>query len=223
LREIKKYFSKMEKGKKPGFVRVKENQKNPQLKVKFKKTDQTHFILGSRAYRQEHKDRFALNLLAVILGGNMSSRLFNEIREKRGLAYGVYTGIEAYRDCGYLATQTGVEHKNLEKAARIIIEEYKKISVKKVSERELSKAKDYIKGKSIMGLESSDEVAMFFIDQEARKKKIMTLSEIFKRIDKVTPNDILRVAKDIFVNKKLNLGVIGPHKNKDNLSKLLKL
>lgn len=219
----KKCFSKMKKGKKPHYEKVKENQKKPELLLKHKRTDQTHFLLGSRAYNYSHKDRFALGLLAVILGGNMSSRLFTEVREKRGLAYHVRTSIDAFSDCGYLATQAGVNHDKLEITIKTILDEYRKISTEKVSNKELQNAKDYIKGKSIMGLESSDEVAMFFVDQEVAKKKIMTLPEIFDKIDKITENDILRVAKDVFQDKKLNLAVIGPHEDGKKLEKVLKL
>lgn len=222
IKNIKNAFSKIGRRKKPAFQRARENQNKPQVSVKFKKTDQTHFILGSRAYHQEHKDRFALGLLAVILGGNTSSRLFVEIREKRGLAYGVHTGIEAYADCGYLATQTGVDHGKLEETIKIILEEYKKIASQKISGKELKKAKDYIEGANIMSFESSDEVAMFYIDQEVRKKKIMTMPEIFAEIDKVAADDISRVAKDIFVNRKLNLAIIGPHKDGKGLEKILR-
>ncbi len=222
ISEIKEIFSRLAKGRKPICEKIKDGQIKPGILVKFKKTDQTHFILGSRTYHQEHKDRFALGLLSTILGGNTSSRLFVEIREKRGLAYGVHTGVESYKDCGYLATQTGVDHGKLEETVKIIIGEYKKISSQKVSVQELKKAKDYIKGTSIMNFESSDEVAMFHIDQETRKGKIMTLPEIFKKIDKVAANDILRVAKDIFVDKKLNLAVIGPHRNSKELEKKLR-
>ena len=92
-----------------------------------------------------------------------------------------------------------------------------------MSEKELQKAKDYIKGKAIMGMEASDEVAMFFIDQEVMKRKILTLEEKFRLIDKVTADDILRVAKDVFQNKKHNLAVIGPHKDKIKLERTLNL
>ena len=223
LSNIKKYFLTMKKGIIPKFEKVKEQQTTPQVKIKFKETDQTHLILGNRAYHQEHKDRFALKLLAVILGGNASSRLFVEIREKKGLAYSVSTEVEAYHDCGYLATQSGVDHDKLEETIKIILREYKRMTEERVNAKELQKAKDYIKGRSVMNFESSDEVAIFYIDQEVRKGKIMTLPEMFAQIDKVTPDDILRVAQDIFVNRKLNLAVIGPHKNAKNLQKLLKL
>lgn len=222
LNQIEKYFRKMGKGEKPKIKKVGENQVNPGLKMKFKKTDQTHIVLGSRAYDRNHDDRFALSLLAVILGGNMSSRMFIEVREKRGLAYYVRTSTEEYEDCGYIETQAGVEHVNLQKTVEIILKEYKKISRNKVSEKELRNAKDYIKGKSVMGLEASDSVAMFYVEQELMKNNIMSLEDIFKKIEKVTPADIQRVAADVFQDKKLNLAVIGPHKDGKRLEKVLK-
>lgn len=223
IKRIKNYFSGMEKRKKVSAKKVIDNQKKPEAKVKFKKTDQTHLLLGNRAYDENHKDRFALALLGIILGGNLSSRLFVEVREKKGLAYHIHTFVEAFDDCGYIGTQAGVEHKNLETTIKTIIKEYKKIAAEKVSEKELKRAKDYIKGISVMGLESSDAVAMFFIDQAAKKKKVMTPQQIFAQIDKATTDDILRVAKDIFKEKTLNLAVIGPHKNSEKLRKLLKM
>jgi zinc protease len=153
----------------------------------------------------------------------MSSRLFDEVREKRGLAYHIRTSVDAFEDCGYLATQAGVNHDKLELTIETILNEYRKISAEKVSRKELQNAKDFIRGKSVMNFESSDDVAMFFLDQEVKKRKIMMLPEIFKNIDKVTESDILRVAKDVFQGKKLNLAIIGPHKGKRNLEKILKL
>jgi len=219
--QIKKYFSKMKKGERNEAEKIIENQTLPAVKVKFKKTDQTHFILGNRAYDENHESRFALSLLSVILGGNMSSRIYMEVRDKRGLAYYVRTGIDSFSDCGYIATQAGVEHKNLELAVRTILAEYKKIAAKGVSEKELQRAKDYVKGRSVMGLEASDEVAMFLVEQAVKKKRIMTLEEILSQIDKVTVSDILRIAKDIFKGKTLNLAIIGPHKNEKDLAKIL--
>ena len=223
ISQIKKYFSGMKKGKKPKFEKVIEKQTKPEIKIKYKKTDQTHFILGNRAYNHSHKNRFALSLLSIILGGNMSSRLFIEVRERKGLAYYVRTGTEEYQDCGYIATQAGVEHKNLGITVKTILKEYRKITEKEVSKKELKKAVDYIKGKSIMGFEASDAVAMFFTEQELIKGRVMTMEEIFEKIDKVTVSDIQRVARDIFKTNKLNLAVIGPHKNADKFKNSLKL
>jgi predicted Zn-dependent peptidase len=221
ITRIKKYFGAMGKGEKPHIVKFSDKQSGPEIKIKFKKTDQTHFILGTRAYDIFSEHRFAISLLSIILGGNMSSRLFIEVREKRGLAYYVRGMVEAYHDAGYLAVQAGVEHKNLELAIATIVKEFKKVAKFGVTEKELQRAKDYIKGKTVMGMEESDEVAMFFAGQETMKKEIMTTEEIFRQFDKVKISDILDVAKDIFKNKKYNLAIIGPHKNGEKLRKLL--
>lgn len=221
IKEIEKYYVSLRPGTKAKFTKVIEKQAAPKVHIKFKKTDQTHLILGARAYHQNHKDRYALAMLSVILGGNMSSRIFIEVRERKGLAYFVHTSVDTYQDCGYIGTQAGVEHKNLEKTVSAIMQEYKKIKENLVEESELQKAKDYVKGKAVMGFEASDDVAMFFIDQEMHKEKIMTPQEVFAKIDAVTKEDIQRVARDIFVNKKLNLAIMGPHKNKKGLEKIL--
>ena len=218
---LKKHFAGVPKGNKPVCKKIVEKQKEPVVTIKYKKTDQTHLVLGARAYHQDHKDRYALSLMGIILGGNMSSRLFIEVRERRGLAYSVHTDFDAYEDCGYVATQAGVEHVNLAKTVEVIMKEYARIATERVSEKELQMAKDFIKGKSVMGLEASDEVALYFIDQEIKRKKIVTIEELFARIDAVTAADIQRVAKDIFVAGKMNMAIIGPHKNKVKLEKLL--
>jgi predicted Zn-dependent peptidase len=221
VEQIKTYFHEMAEGKKPELKRIKEAQKVPAVKIKFKKTDQTQLIVGVRSYDQYSEKRFALSLLSIILGGNMSSRLFIEVRERRGLAYYVRTSTESFEECGYLATQAGVEHKNLSLALETILAEYKKIAKELVSGKELQKAKDYIKGKMVMGMEASDEVAMFFIGQELSRREILKREEIFRRVDAVTPENILAVAKEIFQDKKLNLAIIGPHKNSEKLQKML--
>jgi len=223
ISSIKKCFDGFSSGKKASVSRMKEGQKKPEIKVKFKKTDQTHFIIGTRAFDRNDDRRYALSLLSIILGGNMSSRLFIEVRERRGLAYYVRTTTDLFEDCGYIATQAGVEHENLEKALKVILEGYKKISETKVSDEELSRAKEYIKGKSVMGLEASDEMALFLVNQELEKERIMEQEEIFKKIDKVTTDDIMEVAREVFKAESLNLAVIGPHKNETELRKMLKL
>jgi len=180
-------------------------------------------ILGVRAYNTFHQDKYALGLLGVILGGNMSSRMWISVRERQGLAYYVHTGAETDTDTGFLATSAGVDNKKVEKAISTILSEYKKISQKKVSSSELKKAKDYIKGTSLINMEASDEQASFYASQELLTNKILTLDEKFSKINKVTVNDIQRVAKDIFKPEKLNLALIGPFKDKKRFDKLLKI
>lgn len=223
LKEAGTMFSGVRRGKKISSGRTQEKQKIPGIIIKDKKTDQTHINLGVRTFGYDHKDRFALSLLSVILGGNMSSRLFLEIREKRGLAYAVRTFVESYQEAGYLAMYAGVEHGNLELTIKTALLELQKMAKDGVSDKELKNAKEYWKGKAIMNFESSDEVAMFFVDQESRNRKTMEFSELIANIEKVEKKDILRVARNIFRNDRLNLAIIGPHKNKERLSKLLNI
>ena len=221
--KTEKYFRSINKNSnKEKISKVLNNQTKPNILLHYKKTDQVNFCLGVRAYGLKDKKRFALKLLSVILGGNMSSRLFVEIREKRGMAYYIRTTHEAYIDTGYLATQGGVDKKNLQESIEIILKEYKKIVDKGVGNKELQKAKDYIKGISSINLETSDQIANFFTNQEILLGKISTPEQHFEKIDKVSAADIQNVAKDIFVNKKLNLAIIGEYKNKNEFEKILK-
>lgn len=222
-KDITKVFKNIRTGKSTSFTLQKEKQKKPVVQVKFKKTDQTHLILGVRAFGFNHPDKHALSVLSVILGGNMSSRLFIAVRERKGLAYNVSTFTDLNEDVGYLATQCGVEHKNLEETVKTVLEEYVRISNELVPEKELSKAKEFIKGSSVMHLESSDEVVSYLVDQELIKNEILLPEERLAHIDAVTAEDVLRVAKAIFVERNLNLAVIGPHKQMKKLESLLTL
>jgi len=223
LQKLRMDFRDFRSGSTPDFQSAQEKQSKPQLYIQQKKTDQTHFMLGVRAYDMFHKDRYALSVLSTLLGGNMSSRLFIEVRERRGLAYNVHTFTESYHDVGSLVTQCGVEHVNLQKTIEIISREYKKLTKKKVDKEELRKAKECMKGKLEMGLESSDEIATYLTNQEVLKEKILLPETILKKIDQVTEDDVYRVARDIFREEKLNLAIIGPHKKKKEIASLLKL
>jgi predicted Zn-dependent peptidase len=222
IKKIKKYFSGLSKGKIRSKSKVVEKQDKPNSLFYFKKTDQTHLCLGVRAYNLYHPQKYAAELLAVILGGMMSSRMFIRIREQLGLAYYVVTSLENDPDTGFLFTRAGVDNKNADKAIRAILEEYKKIRKETVSLEELQKAKDYIKGKMALSLEASDALASFYGGQELLENKILTQKQIFEEIDKVTAKDILKVAQDIFKPKKLNLALLGPFENKKIFENLLK-
>ena len=199
--------------------KVIEDQKKASVLINFRQTDQTHICFGARSYNMFHPQRYAIEVLSIILGGMMSSRLFGEIREKLGLAYYIRTDSISDPDTGSLVTQAGIENKNIEKAISVIFREYKKISQFKVSSGELKKAKDYMKGKAALELESSDAKASFYAGQELLEKKILTQEEIFKKIDKVSASDILKVARDIFTPKNLNLALIGPIQDKEKFNK----
>jgi predicted Zn-dependent peptidase len=219
-RLVNKYFSKINQGKKPEKKPVIENQKEPNLFIEKRQIDQAHLCLGVRAYSLSNKDKYVLSVIETILGQMMSSRLFIKIREELGLAYYVRTEVEATTDSGFLVTQAGVNPRKIDQAVSAIINEYRKIAERKVSFPELEKAKENIKGRLVLGLETSDSQASFYGMQELLEKEIMTPEEVCKEIDKVSSSDILRVAKDIFRNDKINLAVLGPVEKE--LKKLLK-
>ena len=224
-KKLKDYFKDAEKGTADKKNKVKEVQSEPKVLVHYKKTDQTHFCLGVRAYDLFDKRKYALALLSVILGGNMSSRLFIKVRERNGLAYSIHTSADNSTDVGYLVTQAGIDHKNLEKSVKLILEEYKNLKDKKIGAKELQKAKDYLKGVMSLSLDSSDYQASFYGLQELLEKTVLTPEEKFKKIDEVSIDDINKIAEDIFMSEKLNLAVIGPFEEKDSdkLKQLLKL
>ncbi|MBU3896227.1 insulinase family protein [Patescibacteria group bacterium] len=220
-KKIEKAFNKISKVSPPRKPAVIEEQREPGVLVHFKKTDQTHLCLGVRAYNIFHKDKYAVKLLAVILGGNMSSRLFISIRERQGLAYYIKTMADQNPETGFLMTQAGVDNKNADRAIESILKEYKRIKEGLITEAELQKAKDYIRGSMSLSLESSDSQAFFYAGQEIMEKEILTLEQIGERIDQVKVNDIKKVAEDIFKSDKLNLALIGPFKEKEKFKEIL--
>lgn len=200
------------------------NQKKPEVLVKAKKTEQIHIAVGFRTVKLEHPDKYPLEVLAAILGGGMSSRLFHEVREKRGLGYYVSTSSDAYQDAGSIASVAGINPKRVKEAITVILKEYQKVSnVSKVSKGELKKAKEYLKGHLVLGLENSRYVAYYYGLQELLEKKIDNPSEAIKKIDAVTIEKIENVAKKYFVEKGLNLAVIGNFSSGQDFEKLLKL
>ena len=223
IKKVKEFFSKIKTRKSIEEPKVVERQQKPNLLLHFRETDQTHLSLGVRSFNLFHPKRYAQDLLAIILGGMMSSRLFIEVRCKLGIAYYINTNSEANPDTGFLFTQTGLDNKNVEKGILTILKEYKKISQKRVPISELKKAKDYLNGKTMLLLESSDAQASFYAGQELLENKILTPKEIFAKIDKITQDDILKVAQEIFRPEKLNLALIGPFKDKKPFEKLLKI
>lgn len=223
LSKIMKLFSGLKRRPAPAYEIFTENQVMPRVGLKEKKTDQTQIMLGVPAYPYEHPDETALAVLTNVLSGGMSSRLFMEVREKRGLAYSVHAWVEKYPDTAYLAVQAGIEHAKLEKTVSTILAEFKKLKTAKVSKEELKKVKSYMKGTLALRLETSDEVAEYAATSLINIGKIRPLEEAIKKIDAVTAEDIQRVAKDIFKSEKINLAVIGPHGSLEQIKPLLKI
>lgn len=192
------------------------------IRAKEKKTDQTHVVIGVPGVHTLHKDRPTLDLLSAILGGGMSSRLFIEVRERRGLAYSVRTLPEYFVDTGYLATQAGVDTRKFQEACRVIIREYSQLRTRRVANAELAKAREFLKGKLLLGLETSDEAAQFVALQEVLLNRILTPDDIFRLLDAVSPADLLRAAKTYLRPEALRLVTIGPGASETTLTALLR-
>lgn len=204
------------------FKTTSDNQKKSRVLATYKKTEQAHLCLGVPSYPREHKDHYVLEVLTAILGGGMSSRLFIEVRERRGLAYYVRSETSEYDETGNFVTQAGVDLKRIDDAIKVILNEYNRIVHETVSESELVKAKEFLKGRLILDLEDSMAVAGLYAFQGLLNKKIETPKEIIRKINEVTAIDIMRVAKDLFKQNKLNLAIIGPYKDEARFAKLLK-
>ncbi|OGI47178.1 hypothetical protein A2121_01695 [Candidatus Nomurabacteria bacterium GWB1_40_6] len=203
-------------------VKVKEIQKKPEALVNFKKTDQTHFVLGMRTYDLFSKHNAVLSVLGGVLGGGMSSRLFQKLREEMGVGYYVRAYNDTYTDHGFFQISAGVDNKRINEVLSAVLEECKKLKNEKMGEEELNKVKECLIGNMKLSLESSDDIANFYGGQELLKRKSRNLEEKAREIRKVTAGQIQNLAKEIFQNKKLNLALIGPFKEKASFLKILK-
>lgn len=201
-----------------------QKQKRPQVKLHPKKKEQAHFILGFLAEGRNYKGKLVQAVLAAILGGGMSSRLFSEVRERRGLAYSVKTSVERYEDTGYIGTYAGVDVKRIDEAIKVVLDEHYKLASgdSPISAKELKKAKEFIKGHLALSLEDTKDINYFFADQELYLTKVETPEEIFKGIDKVTIEEVIAEAKKAFRPEKLNLALIGPYEDPQRFEKLIK-
>jgi len=219
---VKKYFGQERgKAKKNGF-NVFEPQKNKgkhRIKILFKDLKQVQIALGGLAYHYTHPKIEALRLLSVILGGNMSSRLFTEIRVKKGLAYAINTDLNIYQDTGNYGVFAGVDKDKILEATEIILKELKKTKDKGVTKEELSRAKDYFEGSIRLHLEDSANLAKWYGKQILLIGKAFTPSQKLEEIRKVKIEDLQNVAQDIFKN--INISLIGPIKDKQAFLRLL--
>ena len=182
--------------------------------------DQTHMIVGVPGVRLDDDRRFAANLLAIILGGGMSSRLFISIRERHGLAYAVHTGVQAYVDAGGFATQLGVRSEKSDQALILVFEEYDRVMNEAVLESELKKAKEMIKGRLLLDLEETNALAQFAGVQALLQKKIETPEQLMKNYNTVSAEEIKKLAQELLVPSKRAVAVLGPNKSIERVQKV---
>jgi predicted Zn-dependent peptidase len=219
----KKYFgNSVGKAKKANFSKIKITQTKPKVNLKFKKTEQVQVALGFPGYSLKDDRIYPLYLLAVILGGNMSSRLFTVIREQYGLAYYIKTDIAAYQDAGSFLIQAGLDKTRIKQALSLILIELKKVEENGVTAKELKSAKEFFKGKLVLQLEDSENVADWYGKQELLLNKILTPEQRLKKIFAVNQNQVKKIAREVIQEQKINLALIGPFKQKQDFRKLLK-
>ena len=220
---IKKYFSKKVGNKQEYLITPyisKQNQ--PQLKLQYKKTAQAQLALGFPALGSQSKNYITQLILATILGGNMSSRLFINIRERHGLAYSVQASIDEHADASMFYIQAGLKKDKIGLAYQLIIKELKNIQSTLIGKDELKKAKEHIKGKMLINLENSFSYIFWLSQQLMDDEQIKTIKQFHSLVDKVTPEQIQALAKEIFAQDKLNLAIIGPYKDSLYFNKLIK-
>ncbi len=197
------------------------DQKNPRVKCLYRDTNQTQVMLGWPAFGYTSSQLPALQLLSTIMGGNMSSRLFIRVRERKGLCYLIRAGMTVYEDRGNFEVHAGLDSKRIIPALELILKELYQVREKGVTAAELKKAKQYYAGKMILALEDSSALAEWFAKQALLTKKVLTPEQKMKQLEKVTLADIQEVAKKVMIPARLTLAMIGPYKNTKPFKKLI--
>jgi predicted Zn-dependent peptidase len=183
----------------------------PRVAVENKKdAEQAHLVVGVPSYPIEHPDRYALQMLSAVLGSGMSSRLFLEVRERRGLAYYVHGMNHSYTDAGSLLAQAGVDINRIDEAIKVIVEQFNRMADEEVPADELEKSRSMVKGRFVLRTESPQGLIMYGLNREVLEGQLLEPDELLEKIDSVTAADIQRVAQDLISREKLNLAVIGP-------------
>ena len=195
--------------------------RNGRVRVHEKVSDQAHICLGVGSYPIQHPDRYVLEILRTVLGGGMSSRLFTEVRERRGLAYYVFAANQAYTDSGTLYSQAGVDLKRVDEAVTTILGELRKIAAEPVPADELEKARSYAKGRFVLSLESPQGTNMFGLRREVLEGEATEPADVLAELDKVTAEDVQRVAQDLMREEAFRLAVIGPFDDAERFQRLL--
>ena len=209
---IQPYLRPRGNGTVPGFLPSNGNGLKPRVLVKPKKTEQAHLCLGVHAPSYMHKDRHVIDILNCVLGEGMSSRLFLEVREKLGLAYDVHSYVNKMFDTGVLGVYAGTEPRQAARAVGAIVSQLRRLCEEPVNDGELTKAKEFYKGRLLLQMESTNAVATWFGGQEALTDHIEDVEQTVAEIDAVTAQDVMRVARELF-SQALQLAVIGPFRS----------
>ncbi len=222
-RDVERLFSRLSGGVKGEKLPVDDRQSKPRVSVRTKASDQSHIVIAFRAYSAYDKRAYTATVLASILGGTMSSRLWQTVRERLGAAYYVRADHESLTDHGIFEITAGLDTSRITEVLTEIIKEVTKLKRSDVGKEELKRSKDSVIGRFRLGLERSDDIADFYGLQEVVKDSSVSPEEYIRAIKRVNAADLRAVAQDIFVTKHMNLAVIGPHENDAPFVPLMKV
>lgn len=209
---VQPFWQKVPPGRRGACRGVRHAQRRPRLKINVKETEQTHLCMGFHAFPRNHPQVHALNLLNVILGGNMSSRLFQEVREERGLAYDIGSQVKRYRDTGVLSVSAGVEHRHLGRCLKVIKTEIAKICRKAVTPKEFNQAMEFFVGQILFALEDTVDLMCWMGESEMLLDRVEPVEAVLAQVARVKRGDLTQVARAILRSERLGLAVIGPIK-----------
>ena len=218
---VSRFASKLRAVNRPNFSPADAQQEAPRFRFHRKSTEQTQLALGVRTCSRHDDRRFALRLLNVMLGENMSSRLFQVVREDNGLAYSICSSLSFFDDVGTLNVSAGVETDKLEKALKLIVGELAILTEQLPGKSELRRARDYIFGQLDLNLENTENQMTWLGEQYLGYGKVVSPEEVKSRIAEVTPSEIRAVARDFFRPQRLNLAVVSPLKNVRGMERML--
>lgn len=219
----KKYLSKVPCKEAPKFKSATKLQREPVLNLTSKETEQTHMALGFHCPDRFHPDRYAASLLNIILGANMSSRLFHIVRDELALCYEISSSMRRYEDAGAFVIGAGLDEANLIKAIRTIFGELNSIKKNSVSKEELIRAKEFYKGQLLFTLEDTMSLMLWMGEKIIAGEKEFNAKKTIEKIKSVNQDDLIRVAQDILTDKNMNLAVIGPVKDEKSVKEVLHL
>lgn len=192
--------------------RIRTRQRSPRVKIDVKETEQTHLSLGFHAFPRNHPQVHALNLLNVVLGGNMSSRLFQRVREERGLCYEIGSQVRRYRDTGLFSISAGVEHKKLIQCLTVIAQELSRLRREPVAPKEFERAKEFFTGQILFSLEDTVDHMCWIGECEMLLHRVEPMERVLREAQRVRREDVKRAAQSILRKEHMSLAAIGPIK-----------
>ena len=223
VRAIARYAPRFPRGKRPHFAPAANPQVQPRVRIVTRKIEQAQLALGFRTCSRHDERRFALRLLNTLLGENMSSRLFQVVREDRGLAYNIYSSLSFFDDTGDLVISAGLDAENVDKTLSLIRRELRRLTITPPSASELRRARDYVIGQIDLSLENTESLMMWLGEQLLGYGEVIAPAEVKRRLSQVTAREIRAVARDFFRGERSSLALVSPLKSDRGLTKALRL